>query len=95
MGATKAAAKTTARARAEARTKTATKAKAKAKATAKAKAAENLTTTTSATCAERRVISHEIVVHKMVNEVEVENERTSMPSLEKNTCLRMKMGSRT
>ena len=65
-GATKAATKTTARARTKARAKTATKAKAKAKAkaTSNAKAAVNLTTTKSATCAERRVISHEIVCHE-------------------------------
>ena len=52
---------TTARARAKERARTATEARRKARVSAKAQAMENLTK--SATCAERRVISHETVGH--------------------------------
>ena len=56
----------TATARAKERARTATKARAKARTTAKAKAVENLTTTQSATCAERKVISHETAGHEPI-----------------------------
>ena len=63
----KAKAAPTARARAKERARIAIKARAKARSTAKARSVENLTMTkNAATCAEKRVISHETVDHEQI-----------------------------